>query len=124
MAVQSGKAGSITIGAANELLFRSWTIDYNQEALEVTSYSSGGAREYAVGLTGWSGSAEGFVDGTTVPVLDSAATSATFYDATDTTNGNLWTGDVIVTGMSFNPAVDGTSTCNITFQGTGALSIS
>ena len=123
MAVITGKAGSITVGSANELLFRSWSIDYSQDAVEVTNYGSSGAREYAVGLTSWSGSAEGFVDGTTTPVLDSAITSATFLDATDTTNGIQWTGNVIVTGMSFNPAVDGASTANITFQGTGALTI-
>ena len=123
MAVASGKEGSIVIGAANELLFRSWSIDYNQDPVEITSYGDAGVRTYAVGLTTWSGSAEGFCDGTTVPVLDAAATSATFYDIKDTTSGNLWTGLVIVTGLSFNPSVDGTSTCNITFQGTGALAI-
>lgn len=122
MAVASGKAGSLTTGTATNLLFRSWTIDYNQEALETTNYDSSGAREYAVGLTGWSGSAEGFVNGATTAALPTAACT---IDARDNTTGSglKWTGSVIVTGMSFSPPVDGVSSCNITFQGTGALTI-
>ena len=123
MAVQSGKYGSFaTGGAAGNLVMRAWSLDYNQDALEITNYGDSGKRTYAVGLTGWSGSAEGFVNG--AATVDMPAAAVTIECRDTTTGGGLkWTGSVIVTGLSFSPSVDGVSVANLTFQGTGALTI-
>jgi len=118
MAEISGLAGACSVGGTGTLTFRSWTITYTQASVDTTVFADG-TRTRVPGILEWSGSAEA--------ILDSAATCAlpTSEQALTATaaSGRTWTGQIVVTGLTPNVAVDGEATCSVTFDGTGALTL-
>ena len=73
MGFLAGKSGIITIGAATWKL-SDWTIDMQTDALDVTNFSSGGAKENIAGLLSGKISASGAYDSASM-----ALTSGTSY---------------------------------------------
>ena len=119
MALVGGLAGACSLGSMGTLSFREWTLDYNQATIDVTVFGTTTGRARVPGITQWSGSAEGKLDGTTAPILPTAAQSVTLTVAT----GRTWTGSAIITGLSPSVAVDGEVTARVSFDGTGELKI-
>jgi predicted secreted protein len=96
---------------------KSWTIDYNADALETTDFGAAGVKEYIIAGSGWSGSFEGYKDG--VPLGIGSAIILALGESL--TPGQQWIGDAFITGVSANVAHDGVVSYSYTFQGTGAL---
>lgn len=121
MAEVSGTDGEvILLNAATTI--KSWTLSYIGDALEVTNFDTTGAsRAYIPGLTGWSGSFEGFFSGSNIAVPGSTGT-LTLKTVGGSTG--LWHGSMIITGMDISTPRDGVITQSYTFQGTGALATS
>lgn len=122
MAVQPGKNGSLSIGAAAVAQLRNWNLETAADPLE-HSVIGNQWREYVASMSGWQVSVEGY------------------YDTTDTGQGGLslgtevavdlkpavasgekeYTGQAIVTAFNETAAFDGIVEFTATLQGTGAL---
>jgi len=117
MAQISGKAGEVQVAASTVNGIKSWTIDYVLDALETTDFADSGAKTYIAGLSGWSGSFEGFKDaaptgiGSIIAlVLKESATASQVYS-----------GSAILTGSHEVVSVDGIVGIAYDFQGTSTL---
>tara|TARA_Y100000310_G_scaffold323661_1_gene384375 strand:+ start:232 stop:597 length:366 start_codon:yes stop_codon:yes gene_type:complete len=120
MAQAVGYGGNVTFASGYVVHVRSWTLDYEGEALEVTDFGDAGVAAYIPGVKRWSGSYECVLDDTTVTVAPgAAAASATFTIATSQTLG----GSIIVTAVRYSVDTQGLAIVTFDFQGSGALTI-
>ena len=122
MAHLSGKAGhvySTTTGTTVAIVagMKSWTLDYTQDALETTDFADAGVRTFIAGLSGWSGSFEGFKDGK--PIAIGAVTVLDLRESATTTE--KYTGAALITGIHSSVSVDGVVALSYDFQGSGVL---
>ena len=118
MAEVAGKGGSITF-AGLTVGVKTWTCDLVGDAIEVTDYSDNGHRTYIAGLDGWTASVELNWDAAnTIDIGDSAALTLTIVSAT-----TYYSGTALVTGISISSSVDGVVTATISFQGSGACTL-
>ena len=116
MAALSGLAGTCTIPSTGTLYFRSWSLTWDQAAIDITSFGDG-TRKKAAGILEWSGSAEATMDDTSIPLLPGSSVAVVLnVDATRKFNGSA-----IVTGVGPTVAVDGEATATISFEGTDTL---
>jgi len=113
----SGKAGEVQVAAATVNGIKSWTIDYVADALETTDFGDSGTKTYIAGLSGWSGSFEGFKDGapTTIGGIIALILSVSATATQD------YTGQAILTGSHETISVDGIVGIAYDFQGTSTL---
>ena len=112
-----GNTGSVTIGSALAGI-KSWSLDVSADTVETTSFDDAGVRAYLGTTTGFSGSFEGFKTG--VPVVIDGAVAA-FTLAETSTGTQVWTGNLILTGLHAASSHDGLVTYAYDFRGTGAL---
>ena len=118
MAEVAGKGGSITFTNLT-VGVKTWTCDLVGDVLEVTDYSDSGHRTFIAGLDGWTASVELNWDAAnTVDVGDSATLTLTIVDGT-----THYAGTALVTGISISSNVDGVVTATISFQGSGACTL-
>ena len=124
MAQISGRAGMVNIDG-DILGMKSWTIDYTVDVLDTTDFADGGtsphSRTFVPGLSTWSGSFEGYKDGTPT-ALGTSITTVTLRLEEDAST--YFEGEVFITGIHANTAVDGVVTYSYDFQGTGDLDVS
>ncbi len=126
MAQVAGKTGSVyttTTGTAGSVAVvngvKSWTLDYVQDALDSTDFGDSGVRAFIAGLSGWSGSFEGYKDAS--PIAMGFRTVMEFRESTNTTQ--KWTGSGFITGIHPSAATDDVVGISYDFQGTGALTV-
>jgi predicted secreted protein len=111
----AGKNGYVDTGSTVAGI-KSWTLDYNSDALETTDFADAGVKSYIIGGSGWSGTFEGYKDGAPQGLAGAAVTLSLYED-----NTYLWTGSAYITGISANTSADGIVSYSYTFQGTGSL---
>ena len=124
MAHLAGKAGNVystTTGTTVAIVagIKSWTIDYTLDALDTTDFADSGKRTYIAGLSGWSGSFEGYKDG--APIAMGTVTVLDLRESATTTQ--KYTGACLITGQHAGAVVDGVVTRSYDFQGTGTLTV-
>ena len=119
MAAKSTKEADVSCGL--NARYHNWTIEHATEAVDVTTYDDSGHRTLVPGIDSWSGSVEGFVDGATTCAMPTAAVSGTFTDSGDTSVDLVYTGNMIITGVTYGAPVRGAASITISFEGTGAL---
>jgi len=119
MAQIAGKLGDVSVGGASIGGIKSWTIDYVADALETTDFADSGKKTYIAGLTGWSGSFEGFKDG--APTTIGTEIALILEESTDSTQ--RYTGQAIITGSHETVSVDGIVSISYDFQGTTTLTV-
>lgn len=128
MAHLAGKSGAVysttTGGTATQTAIvagmKSWTVDYVIDALDTTDFADVGVKSYIAGLSGWSGSFEGYKDG--APGL-TVGTSYVLHLNESATTTQRYTGTAIITGLHGSASLDGVVALAYDFQGTGALSV-
>lgn len=102
---------------------KSWTIDYTLDTLDTTDFGDGAAtnaaRTFIAGLSGWSGSFEGYKD--SAPDALSFGSAVTLILTESKTAGQSWIGDAYITGVHPSVSVDGLVIYTYDFQGTGEL---
>lgn len=98
---------------------KSWTLDYTADALETTDFGDAGVKTYIISGTGWSGTFEGYKDGTPLSIGSSVILAL----GEGLTPGQQWIGDAFITGVSASVSHDGVVSYSYTFQGSGALEI-
>jgi hypothetical protein len=119
MAQISGKAGEVSVAGATVDGIKSWTLDYTVDALDTTDFADSGLRTFIAGLSGWSGSFEGFKDG--APTAIGAEIALILEESTDATQ--VYTGQAILTGSHPTVSVDGVVGIAYDFQGTTTLTV-
>lgn len=126
MATHTGSEGTIKVGNDTVGELRSFTLETTAETIEDTSMGDTN-RSYKVGLKAFSGSASVFWDendaGQTALVVGTEIT-INVYPEGATTGDKYYSGSAIVTGSTINSSFDGMVEGEISFQGTGALTLS
>lgn len=131
MATYTGENGTVKIGtdSAGEVAIaevRSWTVEHTKDVIEDTVMGDA-ARTYKSGLHQFSGSMEVVYDDGHTAASDAFRPDADgalyieFYP--NTTSGEKFTGQVIVTSVSRTASYDDLVSATVNFQGTGALDV-
>jgi len=118
MAHYAGLAGEVDNGASVTGI-KSWSLDYVVDMLETTDFGDSGKKTYVAGLSGWSGSFEGYKDGAPIAI----GTSITITLKETQTATQKWTGTAFISAVHSNTSVDGVVTYSYDFQGTGTLTV-
>ena len=132
MANYQGNNGSVKIKSGSDALtavadVRTWSVTVNRETVETTAMGDD-FRKYLKGLGMFNGSmdivyndSENAIVATSMnPDTDAAVTVEFYSDAAD---GTKFVGEVIVTAFTVNASYDGLTTASVTFQGTGAPTV-
>ena len=126
MATHTGSSGIVKVGTAAIAEIRSYSIEEAAEVIESTSMGDT-SRTYDPGLKTFSGSMECFWDETDAngQVALAIGSSATInvYPEGEEAGDTYYGGAIIVTGITVGASYDGQVERSITFQGTGALTI-
>ena len=118
MADLTGKDGAVSIASTGTLAFRSWGISYSTIAIDVTAFGDT-ARNRAVGIKDWTGTAEAILDSAAAPSMPTAEVAVTLTAA----SGRTWVGNAIVTEIGPAVVIDGEATCSVSLEGTGDLTL-
>jgi len=126
MATHTGSEGLIKIGANTLGELRSYSLETTGDTIEDTSMGDS-TRTYKTGLTSWTGTASVYMDeADTAQIALTVGSSVTtvFYFEGASSGDKYYTGTAIVTGKSVSASFDGLVESEISFQGTGTLSLS
>ncbi len=119
MAQIAGKLGEVRVAGATIAGMKSWTVDYTVDAIETTDFADTGTKSFIAGISGWSGSFEGYKDA--APTGIGTEIALILKESTDATQ--QYTGQAILTGIHETVSIDGVVSEAYDFQGTGALVI-
>jgi predicted secreted protein len=126
MATHTGSEGVIKIGSTVLGELRSYTLENTSDTIEDTSMGDA-SRTYKVGLKGFSGSASLFFDeldaGQILIVVGSEIAIKVFPEGASS-GDKFYEGNAIVTGYNISASFDGMVEAEMTFTGTGTLSLS
>ena len=126
MATHTGSEGLIKIGTDTLGELRSYSLETTGDTIEDTSMGDS-ARTYKSGLTAWSGTASLYFDeadtAQTALTVGSSITIKVYFEG-QASGDKFYEGSAIVTGKSVSASFDGLVESEISFTGTGALSLS
>ena len=126
MATHTGSEGLIKIGATTVGELRSYTLEQTADTIEDTSMGDS-SRTYKSALKGFSGSASLFFDeadsGQILIVVGSEIAIKVFPEGASS-GDKFYEGNAIVTAYNVSASFDGMVEAEMTFTGTGALSLS
>lgn len=119
MAHYAGKAGGVDTGSGVTGI-KSWTLDYTVSMVDTTDFADAGVRTILPAVSQWSGSFEGYKDGT-AQGLAGAAVTLTLKETQAGTQ--VWSGSAYITGVHASVAYDGTVNYSYDFEGTATLTV-
>ena len=126
MATHTGSEGLIKIGSTTVGELRSYTLEQTSDTIEDTSMGDA-SRTYKVGLKGFSGSASLFFDeadaGQILIVVGSEIAIKVFPEGASS-GDKFYEGNAVVTAYNVSASFDGMVEAEMTFTGTGTLSLS
>lgn len=124
MATHAGSEGKIFIGSSLVAEVKSWSMEVTSDTVDASIIGTGWRKNHAT-IKGWSGSFDAFWDETDITGQGALSAGATvtlnLYPEGDETGSVYWSGDVIVTSVSYNASFDGLVEASFSFTGTGAL---
>ena len=118
MVHRAGVAGQVD-SPASVTGIRSWSLEYTVDMLETTDFADAGVSSFIPGKTQWSGSFEGFKDGTPQALSTGAAITIKLYETQK--DSEFWTGSAFISAVRSTVDNDGLVSYSYDFQGTGAL---
>ena len=125
MATHTGSEGTIKVGSTTVGELRSYTLDQSADTIEDTSMGDA-VRTYKAGLKAWSGSASLFFDetdaGQTALALGTEI-ALKVYPEGASSGDKYYYGQAIITGSNISASFDGMVEAEVTFTGTGALTL-
>jgi len=125
MATHTGSEGTIKVSTTVVGELRSYTLEQTADTIEDTSMGDT-SRTYKSALKGWSGSASLFFDeadaGQLLLVLGTSV-AIKVYPEGASTGDKYYYGDAIITGSNISASFDGMVEAEVTFTGTGALTL-
>jgi predicted secreted protein len=126
MSVTKGSSGLIKVGSSTVAEVKSYSIDETADTIESTSMGDS-AKTFESSLTSFSGSVECHYDDadTTGQVAMSIGSTITLnlYPEGDTAGDTYYSGSAVITGKTVSGSHDGLVEASISFQGSGALTI-
>ena len=125
MATHTGSEGTIKVATTVVGELRSYTLDQTADTIEDTSMGDT-SRSYKSALKGWSGSASLFFDeadaGQLLLVLGTSI-ALKVYPEGASSGDKYYYGDAIITGSNISASFDGMVEAEVTFTGTGVLTL-
>ena len=126
MATHHGKEGVVTAGGTGIGELTGFTLETTGDVVEDTALTDA-TKSFVAGRTSFSGTLEMHFDETDSPQTSLTAGSSIAFILLPEGNSSgdrSFSGTGIVTGMSVNNSMDAIISRTVTFQGTGALTIS
>jgi len=125
MATHTGSEGTIKVATTVVGELRSYSLEQTADTIEDTSMGDS-SRTYKSALKGWSGSASLFFDeadaGQLLLVLGTSI-ALKVYPEGASSGDKYYYGDAIITGSNISASFDGMVEAEVTFTGTGALTL-
>jgi len=125
MATHTGSEGTIKVSSTTVGELRSYSLEQTADTIEDTSMGDS-TRTYKSALKGWSGSASLFFDeadaGQLLLVLGTSI-ALKVYPEGASSGDKYYYGDAIITGSNISASFDGMVEAEVTFTGTGALTL-
>jgi predicted secreted protein len=125
MATHTGSEGTIKVATTTVGELRSYSLEQTADTIEDTSMGDT-SRSYKSALKGWSGSASLFFDeadaGQLLLVLGTSI-ALKVYPEGASSGDKYYYGDAIITGSNISASFDGMVEAEITFTGTGAITL-
>ena len=125
MATHTGSEGTIKVATTTVGELRSYSLEQTADTIEDTSMGDT-SRSYKSALKGWSGSASLFFDeadaGQLLLVLGTSI-ALKVYPEGASSGDKYYYGDAIITGSNISASFDGMVEAEVTFTGTGALTL-
>jgi predicted secreted protein len=125
MATHTGSEGTIKVATTVVGELRSYSLEQTADTIEDTSMGDT-SRTYKSALKGWSGSASLFFDeadaGQLLLVLGTSI-ALKVYPEGASSGDKYYYGDAIITGSNISASFDGMVEAEVTFTGTGALTL-
>ena len=125
MATHTGSEGTIKVSTTVVGELRSYTLEQTADTIEDTSMGDT-SRTYKSALKGWSGSASLFFDeadaGQLLLVLGTEI-ALKVYPEGASSGDKYYYGQAIITGSNISASFDGMVEAEVTFTGTGALTL-
>ena len=126
MATHTGSEGLIKVSSTTVGELRSYTLEQTSDTIEDSSMGDA-SRTYKTGLKGFSGSASLFFDeadaGQLLLVVGGEIAIKVFPEGA-TTGDKFYEGNAIVTAYNISASFDGLVEAELTFTGTGTLTLS
>lgn len=124
MAYLNGFSGNIQFASAT-LQVTEWTLNMNGEAVDTTNTGDSGWESNILGAKSWDGTAKSFWDGSAVPTGTPGLTPGARGTVTLTagSSGKTYTGTAQLTQCAIGNPVKGAISFDITFKGSGALTM-
>ena len=127
MATHAGSEGKVFIGSDQVAEIKSWSLEVNSDTVDTSIIGTSWRKNQAT-IKSWSGNFEGFWDETDTDGQGALAVGGTvtlnMYPEGDDSGDTYWTGDVIITSISYSASFDGIVEASFTYTGTGALTTS
>jgi predicted secreted protein len=126
MATHTGSEGLVKVSSTTIGELRSYTLEQTSDTIEDSSMGDA-SRTYKTGLKGFSGSASLFFDeadaGQLLLVVGGEIAIKVFPEGA-TTGDKFYEGNAIVTAYNISASFDGLVEAELTFTGTGTLTLS
>lgn len=127
MATHAGSEGKVFIGSDQVAEIKSWSLEVNSDTVDTSIIGTSWRKNQAT-IKSWSGNFEGFWDETDTDGQGALVVGGTvtlnMYPEGDDSGDTYWTGDVIITAISYSASFDGIVEASFTYTGTGALTTS
>lgn len=120
MAKLTGVAGDVTFATGYVVNVKSWTIEYEADALDATDFTSTGERQFIPGLTSWRGTYTCGLDSVAAVVDPGAAAANAVFTIMA---GKTFTGFIIVTNLALSVSPPEEAEVVVSFVGSGVVAI-
>jgi predicted secreted protein len=124
MATHAGSEGKVFVGSSQVAEVRSWSMEITSDTVDASIIGTQWRKNQAT-IKSWSGSFDAFWDETDTTGQGALSVGGTvtlnLYPEGDDTGATYWSGDAIITSISYSAAFDGIVEATFSFTGTGAL---
>ena len=125
MSTHAGSEGKVFIGSSQVAEIKSWSLEVSSDTVDASIIGTQWRKNQAT-IKSWSGSFDGFWDETDTNGQGAISAGGTvtlnLYPEGDDSGDSYWSGDAIITSISYNASFDGLVEASFSFTGTGALS--
>lgn len=125
MATHAGSEGKVFIGSNQVAEVKSWSLEVTSDTVDASIIGTSWRKNQAT-IKSWSGSFDAFWDETDTQgqgmLVAGSTVTLNLYPEGNASGAKYWSGDAIVTSISYSGAFDGIVEASFSFTGTGALS--